>query len=419
MAATDHGGRRLSSALQALTASALLLPGVQSALAQDTTGDSANVQFSSFSEGRRNTALDTRADPLHAYTVELNATKILPDGNALHVGLLQDSWSGATPVTVAPAAFGGNRPVLVNAGSGTAVAGASPVVNGSLLLDRTLRPVQGGGDELVLSSASPEVRKQVELGYDINAPTRHHAVDAGYSTEPDFRSWHADWHSRFDFNRQQTTLAIGAGYVHSDIDARLDPALLPYLSLDPDSPSYHRNGANVTMQGVRTDRNLSLGLTQVLNHDAVIDISASVEASDGLLSNPYKAMTVLFVPPEALAAGAGTFSADVRALPEQRPDERRQQSVDVRYVQYFGATDAALHVDAGYSHDDWGIASGSIELQWVQPLGNWQLSPRVRWYSQTAADFHAPYLVTPQHFRAIARDSQGRELWHDTANANL
>jgi Protein of unknown function (DUF3570) len=57
--------------------------------------------------------------------------------------------------------------------------------------------------------------------------------------------------------------------------------------------------------------------------------------------------------------------------------------------------DAALHLDYQLAHDDWGINAHTFAADWVQPLGDgWVVTPRIRYYSQDAADFYAPFFKT-------------------------
>ena len=54
-----------------------------------------------------------------------------------------------------------------------------------------------------------------------------------------------------------------------------------------------------------------------------------------------------------------------------------------------------MHVDYRFYHDDWGITAHTLEADWGQPLGaGWTITPRIRYYSQTAANFYYPYILT-------------------------
>ena len=409
-------------ALQALTAAALLLPGLQ-ASAQPV--NSLSVQSSRFEEGNRHTSIATGLTPLQAWTLDLRGSRALTENLQLDFSLAQDSWSGATPVTIAPVGFGGNRPRRVNANGGSVISGASPLINGTLLLNTALVPLQSNADgnlqastasETVMSSASPEIRKQLDLAVAQSTGTRRLQAANSLSHEPDYRSQHANLRSEFDFNDQHTTVAIGAGYTDSRINADIAGAWLPYVTTTAWQANLNRDGGAVVLEATSNERSVDLALTQVLNRGALLDIGFSVRESRGFLENPYRAMSVVFVDPAALpVAGNATVRGDLRALLEQRPDSRRVQAASVRYVQNIAPFNAALHVNYDYSRDDWQLESQAIELQWLQPLGDWLLAPRVRWYSQSAAWFHQSHLVSLQRYRGIARDGNGNEIW---LNAN-
>lgn len=418
VAVTEKTSRANSATLQALTAAALLLPGMHTALAQ--TPPSLSVQATRFEEGERHTAVPTGGAPLQAWTLDLHAVQPLND--SLHVALdyTQDSWSGATPVATAPLAFGGNRPRRISSGGSTVISGASPLLNGTLLLDGNLTPLAlnakgvlraDTGNELIMSSASPELRQQLNAAFVHTATSRRFQLDLGLSHEDDYRSRHVGARTAFDFNNKQTTLALGAGYTSSDISANLSGGWLPYLTTTLWHEHLRRNGSEVLLEGSNRERSLDVGLTQIINRSALLDFGISIRQVDGLLENPYRSVTTIFIDPTALGAPATTLQGDVRALLEQRPDSRRIDAVSARYVQHVASFDAALHINYDYSHDDWGVNSHAVEFQWLQPLGAWLVTPRLRWYSQRAAWFHQDYVVSKQRYRGFTRDEQGREIW--------
>ncbi|MES2606725.1 MAG: DUF3570 domain-containing protein [Pseudomonadota bacterium] len=423
VAVTDkHAAVGCCNALQALTAAALLLPGVQVTLAQ--SAPALSVQASRFEEGQRHTSVDTGLTPLQAWTLDLRAAHPLNDSINLDIGFTQDTWSGATPVTTAPATFNGNRPRRLNVGSSTVISGASPLLNGSLQLDRELTPLTrtstgslqtNDGNELIMSSASPELRQQLATTLTHVSSDRRLQLDTSYSHEDDYLSRHIASRAEFDFNNKLTTLAVGAGYTNSRISADLSGEWLPYVTTTLQQHHVRRRGNAVLLEGHSSERSIDVGLTQILNRSALLDIGVSVRNAGGLLENPYRAMTTIFVDPAALASTASTVAGDVRALLEQRPDQRRIQALSAHYVQHVAPFNAALHVNYDYSHDDWDIDSHAIELQWLQPLGDYVLAPRLRWYSQSSAWFHQSHLVSKQRYRGLSRDEQGREIW---LNAN-
>jgi hypothetical protein len=118
------------------------------------------------------------------------------------------------------------------------------------------------------------------------------------------------------------------------------------------------------------------------------------------MENPYKAVEVVFIDPaQQFLAPPGGFYGQVQALLEQRPDVRNQWTWDARYARYVEGLDASLHINYRFFHDDWGIDAHTFEADWGQPLGHgWTITPRIRYYSQEAADFYVPFLISRQAF---------------------
>lgn len=391
--------------LQALTAAALLLPGLASPASAAEPG-TLNLQVSRYEEGVRDLLdVDSRLPPLRADSLHLSGAALLRDGIRANVSFTQDTWSGATPVAVAPLAANGNRPILRSAPLGLVYAGASPMVNGRLALTEALAPAGDARNVLTLSSASPELRRQADAALDIPVDglrATTFTAAAGLSDEPDYRSRYARVGSRIGVNDNLTTLGIAAAFTRSDTQARLDADLSPYLTRNAYAAQLERISGTDVLHGERRDRSVELGLTQVIDAVSVFDAGLTLNRASGFMENPYKAVTVVF----AGTADVPT-TGDVRAFVEQRPDERRQLSLRAHYARHFAARDATLQVDYVHSRDDWDITTHSLEFGWAQTLGEWTLTPRLRYYTQSAADFHVPWLVSRQDYRNIAFDENG------------
>lgn len=414
------------AALQLLSAAALLLPGVLSAPVQaaDAATESVTVQMSRYEEGRRDLA-GTRSSlaPLSIDVVRGSVNLRALDRLRIKASYSQDTWSGATPITTAPLAADGNRAILRDSPAGVVIAGASPFVNNSVLLDAQRRPLRSrsgtppGVDERtvhILSSASPESRDQTDVSVAWDFDNASLAGGTGLSLEDDYESAYGNLSARFDFNQKLTSLSAGAGYTYSRLDAILDPDLLPYLTRTAYQDAITRRRGAEILHGARRDWTATLGLTQILTQESLVDVTLGYTRSRGFMENPYKATSVLFVNP--LQTGAATVTADMRALLEQRPERNQQWALSGRLVHYVAALDAALHLSYRYSDDDWGVQAHTLEAQWVQPLpGGWTLAPRLRYYAQEAADFHVDYLVSEQAFRRTDRDAGGRDIWFSAA----
>lgn len=411
-----------SGTLQALTAAALVLPGLLFPTPlQAADAQSLALQHSRYEEGRRDLInVPPGSKPLTVDSLGALGRIDLQHSLRLELQLNQDTWSGATAVTTAPLLANGNNPILRNAGQSLLVSGASPLVNGTLPLNRNLQPVRsnaGGTLEtdprnvLVMSSASPELRKQVAATLASGSNTAGFSVGAGVSEEPDYLSRYGNLGYRRDFNQRLSSLNFGAAYTHSATSALLDADLVPYLTRNAYLQQIERSPGKELLHGTRVDRNTSAGLTQVIDAQTQVDLGATLTWSSGFMENPYKAMTVVFVPPAAEGAQAELQNGDVRAFLEQRPDRRRQLALKAGLARYVEPLDAALHLDYHFADDDWGLRAHTLEASWVQPLGDWQLTPRLRYYTQSAANFYQPLLYSRQAYRTLARDPAGREIW--------
>ena len=423
------------SSLQALTGAALLLPGLVLPIAHAAEGDEVDFQYSHYQEGQRSISglvadpnsgenavggLKNNYNPIEVDSIHGHANVALSDRVKFAFNYIQDTWGGATPISTAPALFGNNRQYF--SATGDAVAGASPLLiggnSGQVLLDRQFNPVQyvfPGEPESglvrnnqlthVLASASPETRKQGDFKLTHEWDEAALSVGGGISIEDDYESRFGNLGGRLDFNQKRTTLNLDLSYTNSDTRAILDHDAVTYL----DGRYYEQNGQleklndssnSSILSGNREDWASHIGLTQVLNKNAVLSADLGYTRSTGFLSNPYKAVSVVFVDPTQLAnASLGVLQGNLQALIEQRPETRNQWNLGGRYVQYINQLDAALHFDYRFSADDWGIHAHTFESDWVQPLGNgWTVTPRVRYYSQSEADFYTPWLISQQRF---------------------
>ncbi len=420
-----------SKTLQALTSAAVVLPGLLLSSAQAAEGDHINFQYSRYQEGKRNLfGIPNSLDPIRADVLHGSGVFSLTDRAKFSFNYTQDIWAGATPIVTSPLAADPYNRILENTPDGVTVTGASPLINPSrgVLLDRNLTPLhrtdgsQDTRNVLVLASASPEVRNQANfrLGYEWDEAEIN--AGAGFSLENDYRSSFGNLGGRMDFNQKLTSVKFSAGYTSSNISAILDHDAAPYLTKTAFSDQIKRrsDGAEI-LRDERRDWSFNLGLTQILTKYALIDANFGYTFSSGYLENPYKAVTAIFVDPDELNNGLSTpILGDVRALLEQRPNQRHQWAFNAKYIQHISPFDAALHLNYKFTVDDWGIHTNTFGASWIQPLpGGWTLTPRIRYYSQDSASFYQPFLISEQNFSSQAFDSQGREIWVDALNPDI
>ena len=387
-----------SSALKALTAAALALPGLMAGNAQAADGDEFTFEYRHYQEGERNLDGESyrqlQIKPLEVDSFAAGLHGSVTDDVKFGLDYTQDTWSGATPITTAPHAavaaqlFSGassptfysvdrkHRPVVVNFN-----APFLKYVPDSKLVD-------------IMSSASPETRRQIsaKLGYVWDAATLN--IGGGISDEPDYKSYFFNTDGSVDLNQKLTTLSWGASYTTSDIAASEDTNRVADMGNYPTQIMFKDNIP--TLYGNRRDIAGDVGLTQIIDRDSLISGTFSYTHSTGYLSDPYKATLFAFDDPNQ-PPGVGIVLT--KEVLEQRPTVRNQFNFDARFIQYIAGTDAALHVDYKFFHDNWGIDAHTLDLSWYQPLGDgWMVVPGLRYYTQSAADFYKPFFLFNQAF---------------------
>ena len=398
------------NSLALLIAAALALPLTTTYASEEE----ASFQYGHYEDGARNLFnAQSGFKPIQVDSIQTNTKLKLADRVRLAFNYTQDTWSGATPVTTAPLAFAGNRQRVIDAKKNI-LSGASPYLqNDAVYVDSQFNPLQQDlktakftkNNQLVhtLSTASPETRKQGDLrfGYDWDEASLD--IGAGTSAENDYNSSFGNIGGRLDFNQKLTSVNFGASYTASETDATLDHDAFDYIK---DLKTLGKL-KNKFVKGQKKDWSGSLGLTQVLNKAALVEGSVSYTVSNGYMANPYKTTAILFVDPMQKIGKNGELNAKMFAFLEQRPDERQQWTENLRYVQHVARFDASLHLDYRFYHDDWGIQAHTISSDWIQSLGDgWSITPRVRYYSQNAADFYTPYVLTKQAGNKTTFDSK-------------
>jgi len=437
----DNKPKRISSALQALSTAAMVLPGIISS--SHAADAEVTIQYGHYEEGKRDVygPVTTSSDNFEPGTFLIsNETKKLPDTfkpltvDSIHaqakIGFFdrwkftanytEDTWSGATPISTAPAGFGGNNAYKGEDGT---VTGASPYLNtlvsDATAFDRQFNLLRWEGlhindlfetnniyskdNQLVhtLAIASPETRKQGDFNLSYQWDEASVNVGGGISIENDYESRFVNWGGSLDFNNKLTTLNFSQSYTNSTVSALLDHDSFPYLSTSGYKDHIVTTMPKValdkhdTLFGEREDWSASLGLTQVLSRSTLLEASVGYTNSTGFMENPYKTVYVFYVDPDQDQVTPGVLLGSTRSYIEQRPDERNQWTYDLRLVQHIEPLDAAVNFSYRFFHDDWGINAHTMELDWVQPLGRgWTVTPTIRYYSQSEADFYSPFLIS-------------------------
>lgn len=388
----------LSPSLLALTSAALALPGLILQPAQAGSGDEFSFQYGRYEEsGSTKSKFRDKGNSIQVDSLQATGETHILDRLKFRASYLQDTWSGATPLTTAPAAA-----VKFNPNSQTGASAYTDLSSGLVNFDpktgtglatipNTFDSVLTSETVHVMAQASPETRKQgdFKLGYEWDEASLDGG--GGISLEDDYESRYLNLGGRWDFNQKLTTLAWGLSYTNSTIDAqrfRFRATSVPVDESGGTNPNFP--DWSVRVNDHRTDQSANLGLTQVLDKNSILKAGVSYTHSSGFLSNPYKE-AVFFAPLEI----PGTSWLFTRY--DKRPEERDQLTWNAGYTHYVAPIDASLHVNYSFFHDTWGINAHTFDASWGQALGHgWTLTPKVRYYSQSAADFYSPFFISGQ-----------------------
>ena len=233
------------------------------------------------------------------------------------------------------------------------------------------------------------------------------ALSGGYSDEPDYRSNFGSANYSHELNDKHTTLSAGYSLTSNAIYRNGD-AHAGHHATDPshNPTDYAPLGAGSTFQG------FTLGITQVLGKNTLLQATGTYTNQGGYLANPYKTVYVRgeITPDEYYYLFNATSPGQVNwksvtnlevvgseLFRETRPNLRNQGSISVGVNQHVPDLQGTLNADYRFFSDDWGINSHTFELRWFQPISHGiMISPNIRYYSQSHAYFYAPYFLEPR-----------------------
>jgi hypothetical protein len=166
-----------------------------------------------------------------------------------------------------------------------------------------------------------------------------------YSAEHDYVSRGISAGASFESEDKNTTWNVGANYLHDTID--------PVIGI------------------VRDERKrtfeLAGGVTQVLTPHDIVQLVLGYANGRGYFSDPYKVF-------------------------DKRPRERDHETALLRWNHHLARTGGTSRLSYRFYRDTFGIDSHTLAAEYVQPLaGGWTLTPSLRLYTQTAADFYVEH----------------------------
>lgn len=210
-------------------------------------------------------------------------------------------------------------------------------------------PAFEGEKSIVMSGATiHEQRRDYNLSLRRYQDNGNYAFSIGTSRENDYDSWSGGFDIARNFNNDLATIAGGISVSNDDINPT-------------DAALFNR----VTDESKRTS-SAFVSVSQIIDQNSLFQSSLNMTRHKGFLTDPYK-------------------------LGDTRPDSRTQWAWSNAYRRFVNSLDAALHLDVRLYNDDFGVNSLTLNAAWYQNLGdNWQITPSIRYYSQSAADFFTP-----------------------------
>lgn len=174
------------------------------------------------------------------------------------------------------------------------------------------------------------------------------SVGLATSNENDYNSNAGSINANFSSDDNNRTWNLGIGYASDRIGSTNDP----------------------TLHETRRTAELLVGVTQAWTANDLVQLNLTLARGRGFFSDPYKEV-------------------------DNRPRERDQTIVLARWNHFAESTGGALRTAYRWYHDSFGIKAHTFGAEWVQPFGRFVVTPSLRYYSQSAANFYFDPIYDP------------------------
>ena len=194
-----------------------------------------------------------------------------------------------------------------------------------------------------------DLRRAVDLQLTRYFSKGNVSFGTSYSKENDYLSRSYSAQGSLSTEDKNTTVTLGCSFTNDDI-----------------FPAYFdgNNEKKQTFAGI-------IGVTKVLTKNDIVQLNIGFSRGNGYFSDPYK-----------------WFDA--------RPRERNSTTLLTRWNHHYDGTDGTSKLSYRFYTDSFSIAAHTLSAEYVQLLPNeWVVTPSVRLYSQTAANFYIPDPIEP------------------------
>lgn len=231
----------------------------------------------------------------------------------------------------------------------------------------------------IMASASKvpvtEQRDELDLSLDHELEDVTLTVAYRFSNEPDYVSHGGSGGFSHDFADNNSTIALGISGSSDDVGRAGDPTF---------------SRATATLGG-------RLSFTQVLGPGTLTQFMYELSHVDGYQGSPYRLVPIQ-MDADCTSATPGQSGLSTLCAPEANPNERLRHSASVELRQSLAD---ALSFGAAYRFytDDWDVMSHTMrgDLAW-RVAHDTILSPRYRFYTQSAANHYRSRYTEPQAY---------------------
>jgi len=245
-------------------------------------------------------------------------------------------------------------------------------------------------------SASPyhETRKQENFGVDYLRGKTTYSAGYIHSREPDYTADTTYYSVSQDMFGDLTTLTLGYRRAWDQIYRDIKTPTGEIIN----DPAFHQRADH---------RGYSLGITQILTRNTILNFNYELLTDQGYLANPYRKIRYL-----SPGVGEGFTLAD-----QVYPNTRTSNSAGV-LVKYYLPWRAALGVQYRYFRDTWAIVANTVQVDYTVPAwGHWIFDGSLRYYTQTHADFYSDLFPYANYQNYMARDRELASFDSYTAGA--
>jgi len=236
-------------------------------------------------------------------------------------------------------------------------------------------------DVVTTASKYSEDRTEVSAGVDYMHGNSIMSLSYTNSDENDYEANAAGLGISMDMFGNMTTVDMGYAYGWDTVKNNNDPT----FSKDIDRQNY------------------SVGITQVLTKDMLLEINYEGITDEGFLNNPYRSVRYV----------DSTNPIGYSYQPEVYPKTRTSNAIAARTLYYLPYR-AATYAEYRFFDDTWGITAQNIEIGYIHPLeSGWIFEGRYRYYTQDSADFYSDLFPRQNAQNFLARD---KELSKFTSN---